>query len=754
MFLQPQLRPAEPLAAPKEWRAAAVSAAFPSLIVTPCGGANLASRVSRAATAEAALEAAAAALRLKHGGRDNLESVLLLSAPKAARFDLGVTVSFDAAAAAAPGGRTPGKKGAAAAAASADASPLGGRAATPAGTLVGCSDQVTARAVEDAAEAAMSQALGNRALLVRSIRRRLPPGWMAGGASSDAGSADGACGEWAPLWLGAILDTAEAPRLVDVGPPAEDKAASQAFRAFWGDKSELRRFQDGVIAESVVWDRTPRNMCVVFSFLASLASSYEAHLFRKSPLLRRILMSVLPPRASAHHCRRRHTIPAQAAEAALRRHLPCVSAVASSLGALDGALRPRQPASASDGGAGAGSGAEAAWVPGDSGTMGPALHASLDRLGERIRGLESVPLKVVSVAPVSAAFRSMAPFPPEPHPLCGGDLSALAAGAPACVEPLEILVQLEGSGRWPSDKAAFEKTRAAFAIAIAKELGSAFGTHCSASEEAVDVFFEGFAFRMRVTTESELRQQQAALRGAPQLGAPGSGAPTDSEKRTAAAARAAEAMAAAAAAHRFDSQPLAARAALAGASAGAGALHAALPHTVRLAKRWVAAHMFSPHLSGEAVELICGERKTQFQHPYFFGSSLLPFYPTARPRSPCWRRLLPHRINEYSIIIKSLTRCSSSAGAIFGAPPGGRRAPASRETGFLLFLQTLASHPWGSTPLVVDWDGSLTAGAITLSVVSRCWFCRIAGAASLLGRDEALCFLCVTEARQPSIFLS
>lgn len=33
--------------------------------------------------------------------------------------------------------------------------------------------------------------------------------------------------------------------------------AAAAFRAFWGDKAELRRFKDGSILEAVVWDQPP-----------------------------------------------------------------------------------------------------------------------------------------------------------------------------------------------------------------------------------------------------------------------------------------------------------------------------------------------------------------------------------------------------------------------------------------------------------------------------------------------------------------
>lgn len=38
------------------------------------------------------------------------------------------------------------------------------------------------------------------------------------------------------------LDTDEALRAVDMGPPAESPKAA-AFREFWGDRAELRRYK-------------------------------------------------------------------------------------------------------------------------------------------------------------------------------------------------------------------------------------------------------------------------------------------------------------------------------------------------------------------------------------------------------------------------------------------------------------------------------------------------------------------------------
>ncbi|KAF2130024.1 Nrap protein [Dothidotthia symphoricarpi CBS 119687] len=55
-------------------------------------------------------------------------------------------------------------------------------------------------------------------------------------------------------------DPANASRTVDHGPSAENKQEAAAFRKFWGDKSELRRFKDGSILESVVWSAKDKSV--------------------------------------------------------------------------------------------------------------------------------------------------------------------------------------------------------------------------------------------------------------------------------------------------------------------------------------------------------------------------------------------------------------------------------------------------------------------------------------------------------------
>lgn len=55
------------------------------------------------------------------------------------------------------------------------------------------------------------------------------------------------------ILVGLLLNAEHVGRIVDHGPPVEDKNAAAAFRAFWGDKAELRRFKDGSIEESLIW---------------------------------------------------------------------------------------------------------------------------------------------------------------------------------------------------------------------------------------------------------------------------------------------------------------------------------------------------------------------------------------------------------------------------------------------------------------------------------------------------------------------
>ncbi|KAJ4292976.1 U3 snoRNP protein [Collariella sp. IMI 366227] len=70
----------------------------------------------------------------------------------------------------------------------------------------------------------------------------------------------------APLEIGILFDPINMARTVDrgpsAGPSAEEQEECDRFRRFWGDKSELRRFERDTIRETLIWSSTtPFDLC-------------------------------------------------------------------------------------------------------------------------------------------------------------------------------------------------------------------------------------------------------------------------------------------------------------------------------------------------------------------------------------------------------------------------------------------------------------------------------------------------------------
>jgi len=143
------------------------------------------------------------------------------------------------------------------------------------------------------------------------------------------------------------------------------------------------------------------------------------------------------------------------------------------------------------------------------------------------------------------------------------------------VAPLEVALSLEGSGSWPRAPVARRKTAAAYLLAVAAGLGRSFGLNCSASEQDVDIFFEGYAWRLRLLDEEGEEGGEAAA-ASPQA------------------------------------PPLRRRLSHAAALSALCAHHASLGPTCRLAKRWRCAQLLSGVLGDEAVELLCA---AAYAHP-------------------------------------------------------------------------------------------------------------------------------------------
>ncbi|CAD6334060.1 unnamed protein product [Miscanthus lutarioriparius] len=409
-----------------------------------------------------------------------------------------------------------------------------------------CVDDESWRILEKDVQSLLQRGLTDRTKMIRVLWRSTPSEWKIVEGFSEFGSS--------PLLVGMMVSLEKSFRLVDIGPNPENRIEAIKFRKFWGEKAELRRFKDGNIAESTVWE----------------CQSWE-----------------------------KHTIIKRIADYVLMKHLLLQKDdLIHVVDQLDFCLLVdgQDPVSSSG-----------------------ALLEAFDTIAKQLRLLDDVPLKISTVQPLDATFRHTSVFPPEPHPLAYGTNSQrLPKCAATCIKSLEVMIQLEGSGNWPLDPVAMEKTKAAFLLKIGESLEDQ-GMFVSASEDEVNVLRSGYSFLLKIFHERGLVLQK----------------PVGDDKTQSALS---------------EDKMLFQRSQHSSMINGLHGRYQVYGPIVRLAKRWISAHLFSSFISEEAVELVVA---------YIF---LKPFP--------------------------------------FHAP--------SRVAGFLRFLPLLSSFDWTFSPMVIDINNDFT----------------------------------------------
>ncbi|KAH9949745.1 Nrap protein [Amylocystis lapponica] len=353
------------------------------------------------------------------------------------------------------------------------------------------------------------------------------------------------------VYIGLILDTEHAFRLVDHGPPAaeQESAATEAFRDFWGDKAELRRFKDGRITESVVWD----------------VSSVEERAQIPTQIVRHVL---------ARHC--------GVSDAAVWTwHVQ-----------FDALLRVPEPIAA-------------LYRTGNAATGAKAALAAFDGLVRAIKSLdEELPLAVLNVSPITEALRYTSVFSPVALPTT--TLASMPSGA-RYVAPMDLVLEFEKSGRWPDDLRAVQKIKLAFFERLASALmasqkglraavvvGDSSGTEIQDAARLELLTADGWAFSAHIWHDREATLLEQAIGQTPHV-------PKHLRPIVNAQERQAALDALAVYRRRFVHAPRHHRAV-------AALCHrfSAFAGTVRLAKRWLAAHwLLRGHISEEVVELLC-----------------------------------------------------------------------------------------------------------------------------------------------------
>ncbi len=311
-------------------------------------------------------------------------------------------------------------------------------------------------------------------------------------------------------------DPANANRTVDHGPAAENKQEAAAFRKFWGEKAELRRFKDGSITESVVW---------------SLKDASNS-------VLEQIVRYIL----------QHHKIVQGADE---------LNFTGDAFAHLISAGR----------------------IQGASGVAPflPIMNA-FATMEKDIRALEDLPLQLRSIRAADAQLRYASVEPPS------------AGHAPA-----SVVLQFEGSGRWPDDLCAIQRTKIAFLLRIADLLTDADTEYVSRvglenpSQPAQNQAFlditsaTGFTFRIRIYHDREVTLFERQLK----------------DKTLDAPSRESAASSLALYKREFVQSPLHSQ-----VLQTLCTRFPALSPSIRLTKRWFNAHLLSPHFSPELIELL------------------------------------------------------------------------------------------------------------------------------------------------------
>ncbi|TDL20253.1 Nrap protein [Rickenella mellea] len=364
------------------------------------------------------------------------------------------------------------------------------------------------------------------------------------------------------IHIGLILDPANAHRLVDHGPALTDANTEsdshevKVFRELWGEKSELRRFKDGRIQESVVWD-------------------------------------VQSSDARAH-------IPAMIVKHILAQHfgIDSVNAVKGCQDEFDRIVRLPESIS------------KLLVHPDRSQTGFKGAMAAFDTLVRDIKSLdEALPLALLNVSPVSSSLRYTSVFAPLPLP------HSTVLTSPSCaryVPAMDVELQFERSARWPDDLVAIQKTKLAFFECISTALMErvpglkatvVVGDESSASDIMDQGKLEiltpqGWAFTARIWHDREatllerLTDSKNGLINRIQQNFEDK----DTERERKKARDALEIYT-----RRFIHAPKHHR-----AIASLFHLFPAYSGTVRLVKRWLASHwLLGGHVSEEAVELLC-----------------------------------------------------------------------------------------------------------------------------------------------------
>ncbi|KAH8295120.1 hypothetical protein KR018_007548, partial [Drosophila ironensis] len=252
--------------------------------------------------------------------------------------------------------------------------------------------------------------------------------------------------------LGLILDPDHAYNVLNKGPaPNEDPEGAAEFRRFWGEKSNLRRFQDGSITEAVVW------------------GALKDPPYKKRVIVRQIVLHLLD-----HHFQLdSEDVQYIAAELEqVYRLTPCFKIAR---------LKTKPQLDQET----------------DAEAASPHVIRCYDELARQLHGLDDLPLEIVSISGTSPVFRYCEPEPVLPQ-------ARLIANRMHTTHVQQVVIQLGQSGKWPNELGALRALKTAFLIEIGEKLEAQYRIQWKITTEGLMVLKQGFCFMIQLAHSKEL----------------------------------------------------------------------------------------------------------------------------------------------------------------------------------------------------------------------------------------------------------
>ncbi|KAG5437106.1 hypothetical protein PCANB_001227 [Pneumocystis canis] len=288
----------------------------------------------------------------------------------------------------------------------------------------------------------IKKAVGNRISQLASVTDSKDIIWDLDSEFSSNTTSDRIC-------IGILINQENSQKIVERGPFPQDTDAVKEFQQFWGKKSELRRFKDGNILESVVWD--VKNKLWVIKDILNFAIDHhiENNLSK--------MCHFFGPEYDKYIDFPKTNWPIEFSQ----------------------------------------------------------IKNAFDSLVKQIRSIENFPLQISSIIPSSEFLRYTTtnfPFFLESNSF-----------KKCYIEPCDIIIRFESSGRWPDDLRAIQKTKLAFLIKLSEELYSQNNNIISkvglenTDEECLnagflDIKYENFIFRLRIHHDREKTLLQKNLK--------------------------------------------------------------------------------------------------------------------------------------------------------------------------------------------------------------------------------------------------